>query len=86
MKYVMPGMFTTDQFSIEETITETEDVVQIAKDVIKKITDVSDDVKKELNLAIDNLDQATDYLRHVRRKTDIALNFVPQDVQEKHCL
>lgn len=86
MKYTKPGVFTTEQFSIEETITETEDVVQIAKDVIKNITGVSDDAKKEIQLAINNLDQAIDYLGHIRRKTDIALPFVPQDVQEKNCL
>lgn len=86
MKYTKPGVFTTEQFSIEETITETEDVVQIAKDVIKNITGVSDDAKKEIQLAINNLDQAIDYLGHIRCKTDIALPFVPKDIQEKNCL
>ena len=36
MKYVKSGTFTTKQFSIEETITETRDVIGIAQDIIKK--------------------------------------------------
>lgn len=86
MKYVKSGTFTTKQFSIEETIVETEDVISIAKDIIKKITNMPSDVQKELNLAITNLDEATEYLGHIKRKTDIALKFVPQDVQEKEFL
>ena len=86
MKYVKSGTFTTKQFSIEETIGETDDVISIAKDIIKKITDVPNDVQKELNLAITNLDEATEYLEYIKRKTDIALKFVPQDVQEKEFL
>ena len=87
MKYSnKPGVFTTNQFSVAETITETDDVILIAKDIIKKINNVSDDVKKELNVAIKNLDQASNYLEHIRHKTDIALKFVPKDVQDKECL
>lgn len=86
MKYVKQGVFTTEQFSIAETITETEDVVLIAKDVLEKITNVSGDIKKELDLAINNLNQATDYLKHIKRKSDIALEYVPTDIQEKEYL
>ena len=86
MKYVKSGTFTTKQFSIEETIVETDDVISIAKDIIKKITNMPSDIQKELNLAITNLDEATEYLGHIKRKTDIALKFVPQDVQEKEFL
>lgn len=87
MKYSnKTGIFTTDQFSISETITETEDVILIAKDIIKNIDNVSDDVKKELNLSIKNLDQASNYLKYIERKTDVALKFVPKDVQDKECL
>lgn len=86
MKYVKSGTFTTKQFSIEETIVETDDVISIAKDIIKKITNVPSDIQEELNLAITNLDEATEYLGHIKRKTDIALKFVPQDVQEKEFL
>lgn len=86
MKYVKSGTFTTQQQSIEETITEAADVVAIAKDVIEKITNVSNDVKKELDLAIDNLNQATDYMKYIKQKTDIALKYVPTDVQEKEYL
>lgn len=86
MKYVKSGTFTTKQFSIEETIVETDDVISIAKDIIKKITNMPSDIQKELNLAITNLDEATEYLGHIKRKTDMALKFVPQDVQEKEFL
>lgn len=83
MKYVKQGNFTTEQQSIAETITETQDVILIAKDVLSKI---SGDFQKEIDLAIKNLNQATDYLKHIKRKTDIALTFVPEDVQEKEFL
>ena len=83
MKYVKQGNFTTEQQSIAETITETQDVILIAKDVLSKI---SCDFQKEIDLAIKNLNQATDYLKHIKRKTDIALTFVPEDGQEKEFL
>ena len=83
MKYVKQGNFTTEQQSIAETITETQDVILIAKDILSKI---SGDFQKEIDLAMNNLDQATNYLKHIKRKTDIALTFVPEDVQEKECL
>ncbi len=87
MKYVKkPGFFTTNQFSIDETITETSDVITIAQDIIKNINNVSDDVKKELDLALNNLDQAIDYLDYISKKTEKALKFVPKDVQEKEFL
>ena len=86
MKYVKSGRFTTDQFSLEETITETRDVIAIAQDVIKNIPDVSDDIKKSMDLALKNLDQATDYLDHIQRKTDVALQFVPVEIKEKEFL
>lgn len=83
MKYVKQGNFTTKQLSIAETITETQDVILIAKDILSKI---SGDFQKEIDLTMNNLDQATNYLKHVKRKTDIALTFVPEDVQEKEFL
>ena len=86
MKYVKSRIFTTQQFSIEETITEVDDVVSIAKDIIEKQTDVPDAVKKELVLAVKNLNQATDYLEYIRQKTDIVLKYVPADVREKDFL
>lgn len=86
MKYVKSGNFTTQQFSLEETITEADDVLAITRDIIKNINSVSDDVKKELNLAINNLNQANDYLAHIRRKTGIVLKYVPLDVKEKEFL
>jgi len=81
MEYAKLGTF--EQSSIEELIIETDDVIGIAKDVLSKI---SGDSKKEIDLAINNLNQATNYLKHIKRKTDIALTFVPKDVKEKEFL
>ena len=81
MKYVKESTF--EQSSIEELIVETDDVIGIAKDVLSKI---SGDSKKEIDLAINNLNQAINYLKHIKRKTDIALTFVPKDVKEKEFL
>ena len=86
MKYVKSGTFTTAQLSIAETITETRDVIAIATDIIRNIPDVSDDVKKSIDLALKNLNQTAGYLDHIERKAEIALRFVPTDVQEKECL
>jgi hypothetical protein len=86
MKYVKSGTFTTAQLSIVETITETCDVIAIATDIIKNISDVPNDAKKSLDLALQNLDQTTDYLDSIERKTEIALCFVPEDIQEKEFL
>ena len=86
MKYVKSGKFTTKQFSIDETITETRDVVTIAKNVIKNISGVSLDAQKELKLAVTNLEQAEEYLLFIKSKTKTALKFVPKDVQEKEFL
>ena len=44
------------------------------------------DVKKEIDLAINNLSQATDYLKHIKNKSSIALTFVQTDVKEKEFL
>ena len=87
MKYVHGGRFTDEQFSIDETITEISDVVTIAKDVSKKVSDnVSTDVKKELSLIITNLSEAQSLLQHVERKVRIVMKYVPIDVQEKEFL
>lgn len=86
MKYVKQGSFTTRQFSIDETVTEVEDVISIAKDIIKNISDISDDAKKELKLAITNLNEAEEYLDCIRKKTKIALKFVSKEIQEKEYL
>ena len=86
MKYAKSGSFSTKQLSVDEIITETGDVITIAIGAIKNISNVSADIQKELNLAITNLTQAEEYLGHIRRKTEIALNFVPKNIQEKECL
>lgn len=86
MKYVKSGTFTSVQLSIAETITETRDVIAIATDIIKNISDVPNDAKKSLDLALKNLNQTTAYLDHIERKVEIALHFVPEDIQKKEFL
>ena len=89
MKYTHTsnGAFDTKQLSIDETITEASDVVEIAKITAKNMLDnVSPDVKKGLDTIISHLDSAEHYLAHIRHKADIALQFVPNDVQEKEYL
>lgn len=83
MKYVKSGSFTTKQLSIDETITEISDVINIAKDIIQK---VKNDDSKELDLALTNLNQAVHYLEYIKEKTNIALKFVPKETQEKEYL
>ena len=78
MKYTKGfGTFTTEQMSILETLQEIEDVVTIAK---------IEAPKGNIKLAITNLDEASDYIEHVRRKVEIALLHVPKSVQEKYFL
>lgn len=86
MKYVKSGDFTTQQMSISETITETTDVICIANDIIKKIADSKNCNQDELKLASSNLAQAIHYLEHIKNKTNIALKFVPDNIQEKEYL
>ncbi len=87
MKYVSNGTFTDKQLSIDETISELSDVVAIAKDVSGNLLEtVSADTKKELNLIIANLSEAQSLLSHIKRKTDIALKYVPTDIQDKEYL
>lgn len=77
MKYVKSGTFTTKQFSIDETLIEIDDVVSIALDCIKN---------GDLKLAETNLGQVANYIKHIRHKVEIALKYVPTDVQEKEFL
>lgn len=86
MKYVKSGDFTTQQMSISETITETTDVICIANDIIKKIADSKNCNQDELKLASNNLAQAIHYLEHIKNKTNTALKFVPNNIQEKEYL
>ncbi len=87
MKHIkQSGTFTVEQLSILETVSEVRDVIAIATDIIKNISGVSNDIKKNLDLAIKNLNQTTEYLNHIEHKADIALRFIPTDVQKKEFL
>ena len=71
------GTYTTQQESMLEALQEIEDVVTIAKTVAPK---------GDIKLVINNLDQVSDYIEHIRRKVKIALRYVPESVQEKEFL
>lgn len=86
MKYVKSGNFTTKQLSISETIIETSDVINIAKDIIQKLISEQNNKSQDLMLVLNNLNQATSYLKFIEDKTSITLNFVPADIQEKNFL
>ena len=78
MKYTKGfGTFTTEQMSILETLQEIEDVVTIAK---------IETPKGNVELAITNLDAVLSYIKHVRKKVEIALRHVPDATQEKYFL
>ena len=78
MKYTKgSGPYTTEQESIEETLTEIDDVITIAR---------IETGKGNKDLAITNLDEALENLKIVRRKVEIALQHVPEDVQQKNFL
>ena len=85
MKYVSGGPFDSKQLSIDETITEISDTVEIARITANNLRG-NGTAEKELDLIITNLDAAQDYLSLVRRKVDIALKIVPNDVQKKEYL
>ena len=78
MKYTKGfGTFTTEQFSILETLQEIEDVITIAK---------IEAPKGNAKLAITNLDAVLSYIKHVRKKVEISLRHVPEATQEKYFL
>ncbi|MBO7509120.1 MAG: hypothetical protein J6T57_02505 [Alphaproteobacteria bacterium] len=77
MKHVTSGIFTTAEESIQETLQEISDVIAIAKKGIQT---------QNSETAIKNLESAEQYIKHVVRKVNIALRYVPKSVQEKEFL
>lgn len=66
------------EFSLDETIQEAIDVVDIAVAVLQNDSNI--------DLALNNLKQAQNYLEYIRAKSKIALKYVPYDVQDKESL
>jgi hypothetical protein len=82
MKYVKEArQFTTEEFSIQETIIEIKDVLWIVEAYLKEPVDARD-LKSAHNL----LETALDYLKYVSKKVDKTLKYVPSDIQEKENL
>lgn len=76
MKYAKGGTFTTPEMSMLETLQELEDVVHIAKTICLGENDV----------AYKNLDGAELYITYLRKKIKIALEHVPENIQEQEHL
>lgn len=57
------------KFTLDELPQELLDVIDIARDIIKNIDNVPDDVEKELKLVIINLDAAKKYAVRIRDET-----------------
>lgn len=70
--------FTTSEFSIDETIQEAMDVIDIAKSLACDVKNSP----RAIDSIIPNLKEIEYYLRHICKKATIALKYVPADVQE----
>mgnify|MGYP003550354229 CR=1 FL=1 len=89
MKYTDNNTFTTQELSILETLQELEDVVHIAKMMcrgIHKDGDMPDFARGDAKYAYTNLDEAEDYITHLRKKIKIALEHVPENIQKQEYL
>ena len=76
MKYTDNNTFTTQELSILETLQELEDVVHIAKMMCRGENDA----------AYKNLDEAESYIPYLRKKIQITLEHVPENIQEQEYL
>lgn len=85
MKYVIHGSFSTQQMSIDETITELDDVIAIAVNILSSL-DVPENAGKEVKTALINLKEAKSYIPFIRQKVKIAMKHVPADIQEQEYL
>ena len=90
MKYIKDNeTFTTQELSMLETLQELEDVVHIAKmmcRVIHKDGGMPDSARGDAKYAHTNLGEAEEYITHLRKKIQLALEHVPTDIQEKKYL
>lgn len=57
------------KFTLAELLQELLDVIDIARDIIKNIDNVPDDVANKLKLVIINLDAAKKYAVRIRDET-----------------
>lgn len=79
-------MITTKELSISQTIAEAQDVIAISKHTLNCMQNLSGEIKKEVEFAVNQLSQAENYLSHIKQKTDIALKFIPDDMKQKNHL
>ena len=91
MKYIKDGSFTTQEMSMLETLQELEDVVGIAKIMCRSIYkdgtgNVSQSTRGDAKYAHTNLDEAEEYISFLRKKIKIALEHVPNEIQEQEYL
>ena len=76
MKYTKGGTFTTQEMSMLETLQELQDVIDIAKMFCDNKNDTT----------YKNLEFTEDYITHLRKKIKIALEHVPENIQEHEFL
>jgi len=90
MKYVKDGIkCKTQELSILETLQELEDVVHIAKMMcrgIHKDGSMPDSARGDAESAYKNLDEAEEYISFLRKKIQVALEHVPEDIQKQEYL
>ena len=89
MKYTNSEKFTTQELSILETLQELEDVVHIAKTMCRSIYKdggMPDSARGDAKYAHTNLDEAEEYISFLRKKIKIALEHVPNEIQEQEYL
>ena len=90
MKYVKDGVeCETQELSMLETLRELADVVHIAKMMcrgIHKDGGMPDSARGDAESAYKNLDDAEEYISFLRKKTQIALEHVPEDIQKQEYL
>ena len=62
MKYTNQGQFSTQQMSIDETITELDDVIGISVNILSTL-DIPEHAAKEIGMILLNLKEAKSYMK-----------------------
>ncbi len=84
MKYTNQGQFSTQQMSIDETITELDDVIGISVNILSTL-DIPEHAK-EIGMILLNLKEAKSYIPYIRKKVEVSMKYVPADIQEQEYL
>lgn len=85
MKYTNQGQFSTQQMSIDETITELDDVIGISVNILSTL-DIPEHAAKEIGVILLNLKEAKSYIPYIRKKVEVSMKYIPADIQEQEYL